>query len=304
MVTPDPKQTVLIVDDEPANISLLAATVPRGITVLFATNGEEALEMTASKKPDLVLLDIEMPGMTGYEVCKRIKADPDTRDIPVVFVTVLHDLEDETRGLEIGAIDYIRKPIRPAVVRARVKNLLELKRRRDILESLSSIDGLTCIPDRMGFEETLSLEWQRAARGGAWLSLILVDIDQFESFNEAYGNVMGDDCLKTIAQSLCDTFKRASDYVARYGNDEFAALLPGIGAKAAIDMAETLSERIIGLGIEHSASTVADSITVSVGAASTVPSLDASYDTLKEVAEKTLFEAKQAGGNQVMCTVL
>lgn len=304
MVTPDRKQTILIVDDEPSNVNLLAATVPQGITVLFATNGEDALKIAASEKPDLVLLDIEMPGMDGYEVCARIKGDARTRDILVVFVTVLHDVEDEKRGLEVGAIDYIRKPIRPAIVRARVKNLLELKRRRDILEGLSSIDGLTCIPDRRGFEEAVNIEWRRAARAGAWLSLLLMDIDQFKSFNEKYGNVAGDDCLKMIAQSLCGAFRRASDFVARYGDDEFVALLPGTGARAAVEIAETLSETIVDLGIEHAASTVSDRVTMSVGAVSTVPDLDASHDTLVEVARQTLLEAKQAGGGQVISTVL
>jgi diguanylate cyclase (GGDEF)-like protein len=304
MRTPDRKQTILIVDDEPTNIKVMSEVVPAGNTILFATNGQEALRIANSKTPDLILLDIGMPGMDGYETCVRLKADARTRGIPVVFVTIMNEVEDETKGLELGAIDYIRKPFSPAIVRARVKNHLELKKRRDMLENLSSIDGLTGIPNRSRFEEIVDLEWRRALRRDAWLSLILMDIDQFSSFNRKYGNVAGDDCLKMVARVLTKTFRRAADFVARYGEDVFAALLPETDAPAAERMGETLRARIADLRIEHPTSDTADCISMSVGMVSLVPMVDSSHIVLTETAEKTLRKAKQAGGSQTMSTVL
>lgn len=300
----DEKQKILIVDDDPASIKVLKELLPPGNEVLAAANGEEALKIAGSAQPDLILLDIRMPGMDGYEVCARLKADARTRDIMVVFVTIMDDQEDEIKGLELGAIDYIRKPISPAVVRARLKNHLELKRSRDTLKNLFYVDVLTRIPNRSRFEEVVEVEWRRAARDSTWLSLVLMDIDQFSAFNEHYGKAAGDNCLQMVAQALSGSLRRASDFVARYGEDEFAALLPGTDARSAAEMGEILCDGVLDLAIDHSASTSADYVTVSMATVSIIPVLETPHVMLAEAAEKTLLEAKQAGGGQVRSTVL
>ncbi|QWV98385.1 hybrid sensor histidine kinase/response regulator [Geomonas nitrogeniifigens] len=132
------RQTVMIVDDTPANIEILSESLGDDYELFFATSGLDALELIRADKPDLILLDIMMPGMDGFELCAILKGDPSTRDIPVIFVTAMIEEEQEIKGLELGAIDYLTKPISPHIVRARVKNHLELKRYRDLLEQLAS----------------------------------------------------------------------------------------------------------------------------------------------------------------------
>jgi PleD family two-component response regulator len=172
-------QTVLVVDDEIANIELLNEILGSKYEVLFASYGQEAIDIAQLQKPDLILLDIVMPEMDGYEVCMRLKADTRTKNIPIIFITAMGQDEDEARGLKIGAIDYITKPIRPLIVQARVRNHLELKSYRDFLENLSGTDGLTGIANRRRLDETIEREWRRCVRGHSSISLILMDVDLF-----------------------------------------------------------------------------------------------------------------------------
>ncbi len=256
-----PKQTVLITDDSPANIEVLCQVLDGEYDVLFATNGPDALAIAFDQSPDLILLDVVMPDMDGYEVCAALKADIRTRDIPVVFVTAMDNDDDETKGLNAGAIDYVTKPIRPAIVRARVRNHLELKRYRDFLENLSSTDGLTGIFNRRRFDETLDREWRRANRNQSPLSLILMDIDLFKPFNDHYGHVAGDECLRRLAQVLPGCLRRASDLAARYGGEEFACLLPDTDADGADKVAGNVRDAVNELNIPHLYSAVADHVT-------------------------------------------
>ena len=224
------RQTVLIVDDAPANIEVLSEALSDEYEVLFATSGQDALDVAAEQHPDLILLDVMMPEMDGYEVCTRLKGDTKTQTIPIIFVTAMDHEEEETKGLNVGAIDYLAKPIRPAIVRARVRNHLELKRYRDNLECLSSTDGLTGIANRRRFDEFLDREWLRARRCQTPLSLILMDIDLFKGYNDHYGHLAGDDCLRHLAREMTACLRRPTDLVARYGGEEFACLLPDTDA--------------------------------------------------------------------------
>ena len=186
------------------------------------------------RSPDLVLLDIKMPGMDGYEVCRRLKQHATTRDIPVIFVTALGEEEDETRGLDAGAIDYITKPVSPRILRARVRAHLSAKDAQDRLAELSRIDELTGIANRRRFDEMLALEWRRNLRQRMPLSLVMCDIDYFKAFNDSHGHVAGDRCLRCVAVAVAGAMRRPTDLPARYGGEEFAALLsatgPGWGA--------------------------------------------------------------------------
>ncbi len=293
------KQTVLIVDDAPTNIQLLSMVLGHEHELLFATHSQEALELAVAQTPDLVLLDVMMPGLNGYEVCMRLKADPRTRSIPVIFVTALSREEDEAKGLEAGAIDYIVKPFSPPIVRARVRNHLELKRYRDFLENLSATDGLTGIPNRRQFDEFLAREWRRAVRSQLPLSLIMMDIDYFKAFNDCYGHLAGDDCLRQVAQVLATGARRPADLVARYGGEEFVCVLPETEWSGARLVAQQLGEKVEALRIPHAASPVGDYLTLSLGVGTLTPDVGQPPTLLIEQADVQLYAAKQRGRNQV-----
>ena len=293
------RQTVLIVDDTPANIEMLSEALSDEYEVLFATSGQDALDIAAEQHPDLILLDVMMPEMDGYEVCARLKGDTTTRTIPVIFVTAMDHEEEETEGLNVGAIDYLTKPIRPAIVRARVRNHLELKRYRDNLECLSSTDGLTGIANRRRFDESLAREWQRARRSQTPLSLILMDVDLFKGYNDHYGHLAGDDCLRLLAREMAAWVRRPTDLVARYGGEEFACLLPDTDGEGAVSLGHKLLRQVDTLQIPHARSTVADHVTLSLGAATLIPVVGQPASDLIRSADECLYAAKRHGRNQI-----
>jgi len=293
------RQTVLIVDDTPANIEMLSEALSDQYEVLFATSGQDALHIAAEQHPDLILLDVMMPEMDGYEVCTRLKGDAMTQTIPIIFVTAMDHEEEETKGLNVGAIDYLAKPIRPAIVRARVRNHLELKRYRDNLESLSSTDGLTGIANRRRFDEFLAREWLRARRCQAPLSLILMDIDLFKDFNDHYGHLAGDDCLRHLAREMTACVRRPTDLVARYGGEEFACLLPDTDAEGAMSIGHKLLRQVDTLHIPHAKSAVADHVTLSLGVATLIPVVGQPASDLVRTADECLYAAKRHGRNQI-----
>ena len=290
---------LLLVDDVKANLLLLAKVLGQDYECRLAADGASALAQAFSDPPDLILLDVMMPGLDGYEVCRRLKADPRTMNIPVIFVTHLNEEADEKTGLEAGAIDYITKPFRLPIIKARVRNHLELKRRGDLLEQLAGMDGLTGVPNRRRFDETLTAEWNRARRSGAPLALILLDIDFFKSYNDHYGHPQGDDCLRKVAAVLAATLQRASDTLARYGGEEFAAILPATTLDSAVDMAELMRCRVMELAIPHGYSEVAACATISLGVAARVPDGRNTVVDLVEAADGALYQAKYAGRNRV-----
>jgi diguanylate cyclase (GGDEF)-like protein len=295
------KQAILIVDDTPANIEILSEVLNVEYEVLFATSGQDALEIAFDETPDLILLDIMMPNMDGYEVCARLKADSRTRAIPVIFVTAMDQEEDETKGLAVGAIDYLIKPVRPPIVRARVHNHLELKRYRDVLEQLSTTDGLTGVANRRRFDEFLEREWSRARRNQTPISLIMQDIDFFKAFNDHYGHLAGDDCLRQVAHALATNVRRPADLVARYGGEEFVCLLPDTDEKGATWMANRFLETMNDLNIPHAYSEAADHVTLSMGVATLTPLVGQSPAGLVLRADQLLYEAKRNGRNQFRC---
>ncbi|NCC25882.1 MAG: diguanylate cyclase [Deltaproteobacteria bacterium] len=293
--------SVLIVDDTPMNIQILAEALRADYRVRVADTGAKALAVAESEDPpDLVLLDIMMPGMDGHEVCRRMKENPKTKGIPVIFVTALGESEDEARGFDLGAVDYITKPFSLPVVRARVRTHLQLKQRTDMLEELSMIDGLTGVANRRSFDQALDREWRRAARNGAAVAVAMIDIDHFKAFNDNYGHGAGDECLRRVAQALKSVLLRPSDLVARYGGEEFVALLPETDKDGAARMAEALRRAVDSLALPHEHSPVSDHVTVSVGYGTTGASEAVDPNTLVAVADRALYEAKNCGRNRVV----
>ena len=290
---------LLLVDDQPVNIQTLYQIFADDHEVFMATSGEQALALCRDKQPDLVLLDVIMPGMDGLETCQRLKEDDDTADIPVIFVTSQNSPEEETHGLEVGAVDFISKPVNPAVVRARVKTQLTLKAQTDALRMLASLDGLTGVPNRRIFDERLDAEWRACRRSGSPLSLLMVDVDHFKLYNDHYGHLDGDQCLKAIASALASSVERGRDMLARFGGEEFVCLLPDTDLEGAKHIAEKLRQAVEGLAIPHVESKTAATVTVSLGVATTAQCDALEPPDLLKIADEQLYLAKQSGRNRV-----
>ena len=295
------KASILVVDDSPENLQVISTVLKQDYKVKVAINGERALALANSAEPpDLILLDVMMPGMDGYEVCARLKQDPITARIPVLFVSSRDDEEDEARGLSLGAIDYIVKPIRPSIVQARVRNHIELKRSRDLLERLTTQDHLTGISNRRRFDDSLHAEWQRAAREQTPLSLVAIDIDHFKAYNDHYGHPGGDQCLIEVARALAACVTRPTDLVARCGGEEFGCLLPSTDNIGASRLAEQMRAAIEALGLEHAQSLTHRYVTISLGVSTAIPQADEPAQALVDMADAALYEAKGAGRNRLV----
>ncbi|MBF0613570.1 MAG: diguanylate cyclase [Magnetococcales bacterium] len=291
--------TVLIVDDEPINIAVMTDILEERYEILFATDGARALELARTAQPDLILLDVMMPGMDGYEVCLKLKEERETVQIPVIFVTAMSDVDDEARGLELGAMDYITKPVSPPVVRARVRNQIELKHARDQLMRLAVTDGLTGLANRRHFDLVLEKEYPRLARNRGLLSMILFDVDHFKAFNDTYGHLAGDDCLRRIGGVVLQAITRAADLGARYGGEEFVCILPETGHEGALRIAERIRTGIHALEIPHAKSSVAKHVTASLGVVTVRCIAGRSPLHVVAQADEQLYSAKSSGRNRI-----
>ncbi len=298
-MTPRHSETLLIVDDLATNIKALAIGLKDEYRIQVATTGERALILARSEQPpDLILLDILMPGMDGFTVCRRLKAEERTQNIPIIFITAKGAREDEVHGLELGAVDYITKPFVMPVIKARVRMHLDLKRKNDLLENLAMLDGLTEIHNRRFFNETLEKEWRRNMRSRHHLALILADIDLFKQYNDHYGHTAGDSCLRRVAQIFRETVRRPGDVAARYGGEEFAVLLPEVRLTEAVKVAQAIHDKVSALGMPHSDSPTGV-VTISLGVANQVPIPNSSPLELVRAADAMLYQAKDRGRNQV-----
>jgi diguanylate cyclase (GGDEF)-like protein len=289
---------ILVVDDAMENVQILHGALEDEHEVLFALDGPRALEIARTQHPDLILLDAVMPDMDGYAVCAALLSSPDTCDIPVIFVTALTSPEDETRALDAGAADFISKPVNAAVVRARVRTQLTVKRQRDALRELILTDALTGVANRRAFDERLAAEWRRCGRAGLAVALILVDIDHFKLYNDHYGHQAGDRTLVQVAGAMRKAAGRTQDLVARYGGEEFAILLPQLEGKGAVCVARRLMAELESQAIPHGASPTAPNLTVSMGIACQVPGEHGVPADLIQIADSLLYRAKADGRNR------
>ncbi len=290
------KQTILVVDDVRVNILILSKALNASYNVLTATNGKEALAIANSKtRPDVILLDVMMPEMDGYEVCRILKSSEETMNIPVIFITAMDSVEDEELGFELGAVDYITKPFKLRVVQARVRTHMELKRKTDMLAQFAFLDGLTDIYNRRRFDKVFLEEWRRCNRRARPLSLIMMDIDAFKPYNDYYGHAAGDECLKTVARTLVSSVSRPADLVARYGGEEFIGVLPETGCVGACLVAERMRFNIAELKIPHLHSPVSDQVTLSFGVATIIPTSNRSASDFAKAADEMVYAAKGEG---------
>lgn len=300
-LTPALSGRILVVDDVPSNIHTLSNILREDHEIIFATNGPDAVRMAKDKRPDLILLDIMIPEMDGYQICAILRELPDTRDIPIIFVSALGEEKDEARGLEMGAIDYFIKPLSPPIVRARVHNHLELKRQRDLLRDMSQVDGLTGLPNKRRLDDALASEWRRCQRAGTPVSLFLASIDLFKEYNLSHGHLKGDDGLRKVARTVAGYLCRPGDLAARYGSKEFVALLPDTELEGAIQLAEQARSAVEALSIPYPLPNDAEHVlTISCGVASCIPSLDALPFQLLAHARTQMMQAKQEGRNKTV----
>ncbi len=291
--------TILIVDDISANIAILSDLLQDSYKIKVAKNGQKAIDIANSKeKPDLILLDIEMPQMSGYDVCKILTGSAQTRNIPIIFVTAKDDVADEEYGLNLGAIDYIRKPFHPPIIKIRVKNHLELKLKSNRLEELSMRDSLTDIPNRRFFDETFEKEYKEILRDKKNIALIMIDVDFFKLYNDNYGHWEGDSCLKKVAQTLRRNLKRPSDIISRYGGEEFVVLLKDIDKEGAKRVAQSLVDAVANIKLTHEYSSASKFVTISAGVSINEGSKDISKEDLLKMADENLYEAKESGRNR------
>lgn len=341
---------ILAIDDTPNNLRLLASILTvLGYKVRSVTEGQMALTAAQASPPDLILLDINMPEMDGYEVCQQLKSDPRTKDIPIVFISALDEVADKVKAFEVGGVDYITKPFQTEEVLARVENQLALQRlkrqlveqneqlqreirdrkiaeaallaaneelQREIhtrlsaeaalqaanqeLQRLAYLDGLTQLANRLHFDKCLSQEWRRLAREQLPLSLILCDIDFFKAFNDTYGHPAGDACLRSVADLIRNVVKRPGDLVARYGGEEFAIILPNTPLAGAMQVAVEIQASMRQLQLAHSASTVSQYVTLSLGLAEVVPMVGVDPDRLLDAADRALYLAKTEGRDRIL----
>jgi diguanylate cyclase (GGDEF)-like protein len=297
------KQTIMIVDDYPNNLLAMKALFSSDYHVVIKDNGQEAITYVEAHQVDLILLDVDMPEMDGYEVCRILKDDSATQHIPIIFVTSAESVEEEQKGLLLGAVDYVTKPVNLNLLRARVSNHMQGVVERKKLEALSSLDGLTGIANRRQLDIMLRQNYASMIRSNDSLSIIMIDIDDFKSYNDTYGHTKGDQCLKQVAQTMLQVRRREADTVGRYGGEEFAIILPNTDVEGALLIANDVLNRIRDLKMQHSGNAKHSIVTVSMGLVTFTSPQDnpqsIALDDLVNYADAQLYKAKKEGKNCV-----
>lgn len=295
------RATILVVDDESINIQILNNALSHDYQILAAINGKQAIRVAMESLPDLILLDIMLPDLSGHDVCHALKTNELTKHIPIIFVTAQTKPEDELKGLQIGAIDYFTKPYALPLIEVRVRNQIDLVQKTAALEQMAWMDGLTGISNRRLFDKRYFNACKYATRNKRGISVILLDIDFFKQYNDHYGHAKGDAVLKQVAKTIELGAARPLDLAARYGGEEFAILLTDSTQSEGAAVAEKVRKLIENLEIPHAKSLISQSLTVSVGA--TVSPIDGSHfdsAALIETADRCLYEAKANGRNTVV----
>jgi len=295
--------TVLVIDDCAATARLIAAYLRREmIAVEVEQTGRGGLERVASMQPDLVLLDVCMPDISGFDVCRALKQDPGTTSIPVIFLTGETDTQQKINGLDLGAVDYITKPFDVAELLARVRAALRTKHLLDLLADRARIDGLTTLANRASFEEQLRQQAGVAVRKDQPLGLLMADLDHFKPINDEHGHAVGDRVLQQVGQTL-QTVCRSGESPCRFGGEEFAVIIPAPTDEDALrSLGERLRRAIRDIQVRSHDRVI--ELTVSVGGAVTLlaGADDEDRKLLIEAADANLYQAKHEGRDRVIVT--
>jgi diguanylate cyclase (GGDEF)-like protein len=292
------KFSVLVVDDEESNILILKKILSE-YTLFTAKTGEEVPALVRDNLPDLILLDLTLPGIDGFEVLRRLKEDPKTVNIPVIIISGLDDEIDEEKGLLMGAVDYIIKPFKHAIILARVKTHLQIVRQIRMIERLGLADPLTDIANRRCFDDRIEVEWRRSCREHKPLAFLMMDIDKFKDYNDTWGHPQGDELLKSVARIFSAAARRPGDVAARLGGEEFGLLLSNTGHKAAVKIAEDIRADVEQLKVPAADGMIETRVTISIGAVSCYPKKDMRIADFILAADKLLYKAKESGRNRV-----
>lgn len=291
---------ILIVDDVKENLEVIATTLePVGYKTVFASDGFQALEVVQIAKPDLILLDLMMPQMSGFSVCEELKADPELAEIPIIFITASHEPNNLLEAFAKGAVDYITKPFYPRELLARVRTHLELKFSREQLKKLASTDPLTGVWNRRYLFTLAQQEFHRTQRYHRPFTVLMIDIDYFKKINDTYGHALGDEVLTVMSQTILNCLRKV-DFFGRFGGEEFMAFLPETDTDVAVMTAERIRETLEKLIISTQNYLV--SITVSIGVASYKLG-DETVDVIIQRADKALYQAKNQGRNRVVSAI-
>lgn len=289
---------VLVVDDEPINIEVVKSILHDQFTVETASCGREALKQAVRFLPDAILLDVVLGDLTGIEVCQQLKGNPDTRDIPVLFLTSLESRANEQMCWDAGGVDFILKPVNPDTLLNRLRVHLTLKLQSEYLKSLAFLDGLTGLYNRRYFDEQMQRLLAQMHRNKHPLSVLLMDVDYFKRYNDSLGHLAGDDCLKRVANSLAMVAQRPLDMACRYGGEEFAVILPGSDSEGAMVVAKRVQQAIEQESIHHPESPW-QRVTLSIGVATCQSHSLRGCDNLLRLADEHLYNAKNQGRNRI-----
>ncbi|NQZ88851.1 MAG: diguanylate cyclase [Colwellia sp.] len=292
------EQIILIVDDDKINRKMLKELLQEQAKIIFAKNGEQAKELARKHIPDLILLDVVMPDLSGFDVIEFLKNDPETMNISVIFITGLANDDDEERGFNLGGCDYIYKPFKSNIVIARVIMHLELIRQRKMLDEIAHIDALTGVNNRRKMDVVLQDEVAANNKENTSLLVAILDIDFFKPYNDNYGHGAGDVALRQVGQALREIFLRPRDFVARYGGEEFVIILPDCDKAGAEIMLGNIAQSIKDKMIKHEYSSVSEQLTVSVGAVVVKSSEYSVVANIMKEADTLLYQAKNNGRNQ------
>jgi diguanylate cyclase (GGDEF)-like protein len=296
------KNSILIVDDDAPNIMALTQILSPLYNVSAVKDGQDAVEFAEEFLPDVILMDIVMPEIDGYEAIKRLKSIEKTREIPVIFITGLNSAGDEEKGLSLGAADYINKPFGSEIVKLRVGNQIKMLNQLRTIEQLSLSDQLTSIPNRRCFDNRIVMEWMRAVRERSFISFLIMDVDKFKNYNDTYGHNEGDNCLKTIANTLSKSITRDTDFVARFGGEEFVVVLPHADRDGACMIAEKFLKNIRNCNIPHGTSDVAPYVTISIGVTTGIVNHTQTGDDYIKKSDEMLYASKRAGRDRYLFT--
>jgi len=259
---------ILLVDDDVLTIRALSKALQGLGGLHFAMGGDDSMRVARHDTVRLILLDAEMPLMSGIQICEELKADPELAHIPIIFVTSQVEQDIKQAGMGLGAANFIAKPIRPVIVAARAAMQIRLERADDELRDLALSDSLTGLANRRAFDVDLAREWGRSHRRSEPMSVMLVDIDDFKAYNAFHGRRRGDECLVSVAQALTSSLKRPADLAARHGGGSFSVMLPSTGRAGAMEVGRRILRQVAGLCIPHEAAAAGPSLTVSIGVSS------------------------------------
>ena len=298
------RDKIMIVDDENVNIAILSQILSPEYDLITAMNGNDVLKLAETELPDLILLDIAMSGMNGFDVIRKLKSFDATKDIPVIIITARNNLDDEEKAFLLGAVDYMTKPFNNTIVITRIETHLRIVRQRKEIEQLNLADSLTGLSNRQGFDKFMELEWRRAIREKKALSLLVIDIDSFKAYNEAYGHVQGDELLKAIASVFTKCARRSSDLSARISGEEFAMLLPDTAWEFSLLIAENVRKNIKSTILPTIDGKIQTSVTVSIGLVTKTPLQNDNIEDFFDMAYDCMSEAKLAGRDRIIGKVI